>query len=80
MRIRGNRTDKGKTAVSPSWDRIGQWLRLYQPSSVSSMPTGEDHIYKSTGYKKNDNCYVEQKNYSVVRRAVGYHHYETEAE
>jgi hypothetical protein len=23
-------------------------------------------------YRKNDNCYVEQKNYSVVRQAVGY--------
>ena len=28
--------------------------------------------------RKNDNCYVEQKNYSVVRRAVGYARYETE--
>lgn len=28
--------------------------------------------------RKNDNCYVEQKNYSVVRRAVGYCRYETE--
>jgi hypothetical protein len=27
-------------------------------------------------YKKNDGCYVEQKNYSVVRRAVGYARYE----
>jgi len=31
-------------------------------------------------YKKNDSCYVEQKNYSVVRKAVGYLRYETEAE
>lgn len=23
-------------------------------------------------YKKNDNCYVEQKNYSIVRQFVGY--------
>lgn len=28
--------------------------------------------------RKNDNCYIEQKNYSVVRRAVGYARYETE--
>jgi len=28
-------------------------------------------------YKKNDNCYVEQKNWSVVRRTVGYLRYET---
>ncbi len=29
-------------------------------------------------YRKNDNCFVEQKNYSVVRRAVGYARYDTE--
>ena len=29
---------------------------------------------------KNDNCFVEQKNYSVVRRFVGYARYDTEAE
>jgi len=27
---------------------------------------------RSRPYRKNDNCYVEQKNYSVIRRAVGY--------
>lgn len=31
-------------------------------------------------YKKNDNCYVEQKNYSVVRRAVGYSRHDTKEE
>ena len=30
--------------------------------------------------RKNDNPYVEQKNYSVVRRAVGYARYEGERE
>lgn len=35
---------------------------------------------RSRKYRKNDNCYVEQKNYSVVRRAVGYQRYDTEAE
>jgi hypothetical protein len=31
-------------------------------------------------YRKNDNCYVEQKNYSVVRRAVGYQRFDTDKE
>ncbi len=35
---------------------------------------------RSRPYKKNDSCYVEQKNYSVVRRAVGYLRYDTEEE
>jgi len=30
--------------------------------------------------RKNDNCFVEQKNYSIVRRAVGYLRYDTEKE
>lgn len=38
-----------------------------------SLSPGGDH-------RKNDNCFVEQKNYSVVRRAVGYWRYDTEEE
>lgn len=30
--------------------------------------------------RKNDNCYVEQKNYTVLRRFVGYARYDTEAQ
>ena len=30
-------------------------------------------------YRKDDNCFVEQKNYSVVRKAVGYFRYEEDA-
>ena len=47
-----------------------------------------DHLYsyceeekitftRARAYRKNDNCYVEQKNYSVVRRWVGYNRYDT---
>jgi hypothetical protein len=50
-----------------------------------------DHLFRYCGqeritftrarsYRKNDNCFVEQKNYSVVRRAVGYLRYDTEEE
>ena len=35
---------------------------------------------RSRPYKKNDSCFVEQKNYSVVRRNVGYSRYDTEEE
>jgi len=31
---------------------------------------------RGRAWKKNDGCFVEQKNYSVVRRAVGYARYE----
>lgn len=32
---------------------------------------------RARAYKKNDNCYVEQKNWSIVRKTVGYLRYET---
>lgn len=32
---------------------------------------------RSRPNRKNDNCYIEQKNYSIVRRAVGYARYDT---
>ena len=35
---------------------------------------------RSRPYRKNDNCFVEQKNYSIVRRAVGYQRYDTEVQ
>ena len=40
----------------------------------------ENHVEftRSRPYRKNDNCYVEQKNDSVVRRIVGYYRFEGE--
>jgi len=35
---------------------------------------------RSRAGNKNDGCHVEQKNWSVVRQAVGYHRYDTAAE
>lgn len=35
---------------------------------------------RSRPYRKNDNCYVEQKNYTVVRRTVGYMRHDTDKE
>jgi hypothetical protein len=32
---------------------------------------------RSRPHRKNDNCFVEQKNYSVVRKTVGYYRYDT---
>jgi len=39
----------------------------------------QEHITftRSRAYHKNDNCYVEQKNNSIVRRTVGYYRYNT---
>lgn len=35
---------------------------------------------RSREYRKNDNCFVEQKNFSIVRRTVGYYRYDTDEE
>lgn len=35
---------------------------------------------RSRPCKKNDNCYVEQKNWTVIRQTVGYFRYETQEE
>ncbi len=35
---------------------------------------------RSRPYRKNDNCFVEQKNWTVVRKTVGYFRYDTEEE
>lgn len=35
---------------------------------------------RARSYRKNDNCFVEQKNYSIVRRNVGYQRYDTESQ
>jgi hypothetical protein len=42
----------------------------------------EGHITftRSRPYRKNDSCFVEQKNYSVIRRTVGYSRYDTDKE
>ena len=44
-----------------------------------SVDTGID-FSRSRAYKKNDNCLVEQKNYTHVRRLVGYLRYDKEEE
>ncbi|UCG24514.1 MAG: hypothetical protein JSW55_00475 [Chloroflexota bacterium] len=33
---------------------------------------------RSRSYKKNDQCFVEQKNWSIVRRSIGYNRYESD--
>ena len=35
---------------------------------------------RSRPYRKNDNCFVEQKNYTAVRQMVGYYRYDTTTE
>jgi len=64
------------------------WLGIHSDSGTEFI---NNHLYKysfaegldfsrSRPYKKNDNCLVEQKNNTHVRRFVGYLRYDTETE
>ena len=50
--------------------------RIYKPKYDKSFQTSLIAITRGRSYKKNDNCFVEQKNNSVVRHLVGYYRYE----
>jgi len=64
--IAGIDSDNGSEFIN------GLLLRYCQENKIT--------FTRSREYRKNDSCYVEQKNYSVVRRAVGYLRYDTEEE
>lgn len=57
-------SDNGSEFIN---DQLLRYCRQEQISFTRSRP-----------YRKNDNCFVEQKNYSIVRRAVGYARYDTD--
>ena len=57
VEIKGIDSDNGKEFIN---DQLLRYCRENKITFTRSRP-----------YRKNDNCFVEQKNYSVVRRAVG---------
>lgn len=66
FRIAGIDSDNGSEFIND------QMLRYCRANSIT--------FTRSRAYKKNDSCFVEQKNYSIVRRAVGYLRYDTDEE
>jgi len=83
---------KGQSRVCAAVHRIRQ--RLPFPLLGLDSDNGSEfinhHLYsycqrekitftRSRAYKKNDGCHVEQKNWSVVRRLVGYDRYNSQA-
>jgi len=56
-------SDNGSEFIN---DQLVRYCRQEQITFTRSRP-----------YRKNDNCFVEQKNYSIVRRAVGYARFDT---
>ena len=83
---------KGQIRVGGAIHRIRQQLpfKLLGFDSDNGSEFINQHFYeyclreritftRSRSYKKNDNCYVEQKNWSVVRRLIGYDRYSSKA-
>jgi hypothetical protein len=64
--LRGLDSDNGSEFVNQ------ELLRYCQKERIT--------FTRARPYRKNDNCYVEQKNYSVVRQTVGYQRFDTAAE
>ena len=50
-------------------ERLQRWCKEQEIRYTRARP-----------YHSNDTCYIEQKNYDIVRQAVGYYRYETEEE
>ena len=83
---------KGQERVGAAIHRVRQRLP-FPLQGLDSDNGGEfinQHLYnycrregiiftRSRSYKKNDSCHVEQKNWSVVRRLVGYDRYSSQA-
>lgn len=64
------------------------WKEIHSDNDTSFI---NEHLFKYTlkenidfsrsrSYKKNDNCLVEQKNWTHVKKFVGYHRYDTQEE
>jgi len=83
---------KGQERVGGAVHKIGQRLpfALLGLDSDNGSEFINQHLYnycrregitftRSRSYKKNDSCHVEQKNWSVVRRLVGYDRYDSRA-
>ena len=59
-------SDNGSEFIN---DELFRWCEANEITFTRSRP-----------YRKNDNCFVEQKNFPVVRQHVGYLRYDTDAE
>jgi hypothetical protein len=64
--LKGVDSDSGGEFIN---HQVWQWCRENSVEFTRGRP-----------YRKNDNCFVEQKNGGIIRKAVGYHRYDTDEE
>jgi hypothetical protein len=65
MGLKGIHSDTGSEFIN---EPVDTWCKAHRVEFTRGRPT-----------HKNDNCYVEQKNYATVRKVVGYARYEDDA-
>ncbi len=58
---------------------LRQWQRIYQSEPLDYCRRNSITFTRSRSYKKNDSCHVEQKNWSVIRRVIGYDRFSSKA-
>ena len=68
----------GQSSRFPYWELTDNGSEFINAHLMRYCKKENIQFTRSRPMKKNDNCYVEQKNNSVVRRAVGYLRYETD--
>jgi hypothetical protein len=78
--LRGPARHPGLAPVSPARPGLGQRERVHQRPALPLLHQRGITFTRSRPYRKNDNCFVEQKNWPVVRQNVGYARYDTPAE
>lgn len=87
--IMGKGQERAFTALSDARERSSvAWKELHSDNggnilNLQVLKYAEESgfgLSRSRPYKKNDNCYIEQKNSTHVRQVVGYLRYDTEEE
>ena len=66
-------------AICVARHRFGQRVRIHQRPLVSLLPGAADSVHARAPYKKDDNAHIEQKNWTHVRKLVGYDRYDSPA-
>jgi hypothetical protein len=57
--------------------RIRQWWRVLEQPSGALLRAPPPHLHSLAAVLENDQAHVEQKNWSIVRKVIGYDRYES---
>jgi hypothetical protein len=78
--LRGADRHRSRAALPPARPELGHGSEFINDDLIRYCTAHEIAFTRARPYRKNDNCFVQQKNWSVARQAVGYLRYDTQAE